>query len=336
MINELWTKIRGESIFITGGTGFFGRWLLSSLVNANKLLALDIKATILSRNPSIFRASCPELFLDGLVETVQGDVVDFDFPKGKFSRILHLATTSAQETFSGEDQLNKFHMLLNGTERVLKFAAQCEVKKILFTSSGVVYGELPSGMKHVPESYAGAPDTMDPASALGQAKRSAEFLCTYYADKYGFDYNIARCFSFIGPNLPLDLHYAIGNFIRDALWNDEISVRGDGAPIRSYLYMGDLVTWIVKLLVEKTNHAVYNVGSDQPISIRDLAYKVRDLIAPEKNINIQGDSSFSIGNFNRNWYVPNIDRARDELCLDSWTSLEEAIRLTSINAQESL
>ena len=328
-----WTLLRNETLFITGGTGLFGRWLLESLAHANRQQQLNLKATVLTRNIQAFRDQAPHLGNDPMFQFHQGDVRNFDFPAGQFSYCIHGATTSAAETFHGEDPLKKFDTLVEGTRRVLDFAAQCGTRRFLFLSSGVAYGVAPAGMAHIPEDYAGAPDTMDRNSALGQAKRTAEFLCTLYAQQHHWDYCIARCFSFVGPFLPLDLHYAIGNFIKQALLENALTITGDGSPVRSYLYMADLVSWILTLLLHGHSGQIYNVGSDRPISIHDLANLVRDTLSPQKEVIILRQTDCSIGNAVRNSYVPQIDKARQELALDVWTELGAAIRLTAASAR---
>jgi dTDP-glucose 4,6-dehydratase/UDP-glucose 4-epimerase len=328
---ELWEQLRNESIFITGGTGLFGRWILESLVSANQAFNLNFKITILTRNPGAFREQAPHLAQNPIINFHQGDVINFDFPKENFTYIIHGATTSANETFRGEDPLRKFDTLVNGTRHVLEFATSCKIKRFLFLSSGAAYGTPSTGVDFITEDYSGAPDTCDVNSALGQAKRTAEFLCTYYAEKHQWSYSVARCFSFVGPFLPLDIHYAIGNFIKQALFEDSITVKGDGSPIRSYLYMGDLVTWLLTILLEGSNGQIYNVGSDQAISIEGLAYLVRDTLSPKKAVHVLGQSTYSVGNIVRNRYVPSIEKARRELGLDVWTSLVDSIRSTVIN-----
>ncbi|MBU1689244.1 MAG: NAD(P)-dependent oxidoreductase [Gammaproteobacteria bacterium] len=328
-LDDLWDGLRNESIFITGGTGLFGRWLLESLAHANRDLHLNLKMTVLTRNAQAFQAKAPHLANDPAIDFHRGDVRDFAFPKRHYSYIIHGATTSAEETFRGEDPLCKFDTLVAGTRHTLEFAAQCHVKRFLFLSSGVAYGVPPAGIDFITEDYSGAPDTTDVDSALGQAKRTAEFLCAYYAQKNGWGYSIARCFSFVGPFLPLDIHYAIGNFIGQALFEDEITVQSDGSPVRSYLYMADLVNWLLTLLLKGKNGQIYNVGSDQAVSIRGLAYLVRDVLSPHKPVKVLGQPNASVGNAVRNRYVPSIAKARAELGLDVSVALNEAIRRTS-------
>jgi dTDP-glucose 4,6-dehydratase/UDP-glucose 4-epimerase len=326
---DLWEALRGESIFITGGTGLFGRWLLESLVHANHVLQLGLHVTILTRDAQAFKTKAPHIALAPGIDLHEGDVRDFEFPKRRYSLFIHGATTSADETFRGEDPLRKFDTLVEGTRRTLDFAVHCQAKRFLFLSSGVAYGTPPAGIDFIPEDYAGAPNTTDVNSALGQAKRTAEFLCAYYSQTHGLNYSVARCFSFVGAFLPLDIHYAIGNFIGQALHEDEITVKGDGSPVRSYLYMADLVTWLLTLLLKGENKQIYNVGSDQAISIRELAELVRDVVSPHQPIRVLGQSNASVGNALRNRYVPDIRKARQALGLDVWTPLSEAIYLSA-------
>jgi len=320
-----WSELSGESIFITGGSGFIGSALLYSLIESNKSKELNIRVTVLTRKVSKFKIKHPEIVKSSFITLLEGDVRNFDFPKEKFSKLFHLATTSASETFNGEDQLRKYKTLVEGTERVLQFAALSNVNKIVFTSSGVVYGELPVGIDTVSETYLGSPVTYSPSTALAHGKRGAEFLISYYAEKFGIDFVIARCFTFVGPKLPLQLHYAIGNFVFDAIHNEKIRIKGDGKAYRSYLDVNDLTVWLLRLMSAECKDAIYNVGSDKSISMLNLAKKVRDLIAPKKDVQVYGDTLHSVGNFSRNYYIPNIDRAKNELDLKVWIEIDEAI-----------
>lgn len=331
--SNAWSELNGNSIFITGGTGFFGSALLYSLLLSKEHKHnLDIQITILTRNIKSFKIIHPILANANFISLIEGDITDFEFPKNKFSKIFHLATTSAAETFNGEDQLSKYKTLVEGTERVLQFAAHCNAEKVIFTSSGVVYGNLNKDMATVDEIYTGSPDTTLISSALAQGKRGAEFLISYYADKYDFEFVIARCFSFVGPSLPLNLHYAIGNFVYDALYKDSVEIKGDGKAVRSYLDVSDLIVWLLRLMTRNCNHKIYNVGSDESISIAKLAELVIDIVSPKKKLIIHGDSRHSIGNYNRIYYVPNIDRIKFEHKVDVWIGLDKAIKRLKFNA----
>ena len=99
-----------------------------------------------------------------------------------------------------------------------------KVSRLLLTSSGAVYGPQSTEMDSISESYLGSPDPSNPLNAYGLGKRSAEQLCSLISKKYGFEIIVARCFAFVGGDLPQDKHFAIGNFIRDALYRDNITI----------------------------------------------------------------------------------------------------------------
>jgi len=330
--SHLWDSLRSASIFMTGGTGFFGRWLLEGLRYVNEYHNLDLKVTVLSRQPDPFVESAPHLANYHSFDFVCGDIRSYKYPTCDITHIIHAATTSAHETFNGENPLNKFNLLVDGTRHTLNLALERDVKNILFTSSGVVYGggqERLGEPAGIFETNLVAPSLSDPASALGQAKRAAEFLCTLHADEYKVNVNIARCFSFVGPLLPLGLHYAIGNFIRSAIDNTQITVKSDGLSVRSYMYPSDLVVWLLTMLLENKGNQVFNVGSDDPVSIKDLAFRVRDLVSPNLKVTIKGNAAQARDNHRRDFYVPDINRAKDQLGLDVWTNLDGAIIKTA-------
>lgn len=323
---NLWEELRGRRIFITGGTGFFGAWLVESLLWANDQLSLDARAVVLSRDPEAWARKMPHLASHPALSFHAGDVRNFAFPEGRFSHVIHAATrVSAQ--IDAEDPLLMLETIVDGTRRALEFARHCGAAKFLLTSSGAVYGRQPSDLTHIPEDYSGAPDTMEPGSAYGQGKRLAEQCCSLCSRKYGLDVKIARCFAFVGPYLPLDAHFAIGDFIRDGLRGGPIVVRGDGTPYRSYLYAADLAIWLWTILFRGVSCRPYNTGSDADLTIADLAREVATVIAPTAEIRIADTPKPGRP---RQAYVPSICRARDELGLGITIPLAEAIRRTGV------
>jgi len=321
---ELWYELRGQRLFITGGTGFFGCWLLESFIWANEKLNLHAQATLLTRSPDAFRVKAPHLAGNETVALLQGDVRAFDFPSGTFSHIIHASSECNPANAPLPSNL-LFQANVQGTTKVLELSQQCSAKKFLFTSSGAVYGKQPPEITHLPEDYTGAPLTTDSASAYGQGKRASEFLCATTATS-GFEVKIARCFAFVGPYLPLDTNFAIGNFIRDALHRDSPQITGDGTPHRSYLYAADLAIWLWTILFQGKSCRPYNVGSEKDLSIGELAKIVAEIITPGLPIEIAQEHIY---NKPIERYVPMVQRAKNELGLQEFITLSDAIQRTA-------
>lgn len=323
--SDIWDGLKGKRLFLTGATGFFGSWLLESLTFANQRLDLNASAVVLTRDPGGFRRSLPHLADDPAIVLVAGDVRDFAFPEGAFDLIFHAATTNARETFAGESSLRKYETLAMGTRRVLDFAVQSGARRMLFTSSGVVYGPQPKDLDRIPEDFAGGPVRGYPQRALAEGKRAAEFLCEAIGETSGIAITIARCFSFVGPRLPLDLHYAIGNFIRDALRGGPVVVQGDGTAVRAYLYAADLTIWLWTILFKGSPGGIYNVGSEDALSIAELARFVANCLPNPPEVHIIGRPAPGAL---PDRYVPSTQKAQKELGIGMWINLECAIRRT--------
>lgn len=321
----LWRELAGERLFITGGTGFFGKWMLEALLHANARLGLRIGALVLTRNPEGFGREMPVVVTNPAIGLHRGDLTNFSFPDGTFSHVLHMGTTSSTATFNDEEPLAKFANIVHGTQRTLEYAVRCRATRFLHTSSGAVYGRQPEDVAFIPEDFQVAPDPANTAAAVGHSKRIAEFLTAAHAEKHGIQATNARCFSFIGAHLPLDIHYAVGNFIRDALAGGPIVVRGDGTPQRSYLYAADLVIWLMTIMCRGTSGGVYNVGSEEDVTVGELAHRVaRHAPAPVEVTIVRSAPASPM----RDRYVPSTERARCELGLTTLIPLDDAIART--------
>jgi dTDP-glucose 4,6-dehydratase len=321
---RLWNSVKGKTIFVTGGTGFFGIWFQMSFVYINRKQDLQANMIVLSRDKQSFLLKHPFLANYKEISYIEGDIATFDFPDTNIDYIIH-AATEASAHLNIHSPLIMFNTIANGTKRVLDLAVNKRVNSFLFISSGAVYGNQPFNISHLSEEYLGAPDLLRATSVYGEAKRMAEVLCTVYHAQYQLNVKIARCFAFVGPFLPLHSHFAIGNFINDLLHKKHIEIKGDGTSSRSYLYVADLMIWLWTILFEGKGNTAYNVGSDQPISIQELANKVINIGDDDTGLSvIKLKESLLISNR----YIPSIQKAKNELGLQVYTDLDCAIKKT--------
>lgn len=303
---------------VTGGTGFFGKALLRHYLSQEFVASSEI--VVLSRNPNIFLASYPEFSGHSSISFLQGDIQQRDsLPWGNsYTHVLHAATEST--IGPSLTPLQRYDQIVEGTRNILDLAVATGARRFLLTSSGAIYGPQPADLASIREDWPGSPPIAEASTAYGQAKRAAEHLCALFSNQYELETVIARCFAFVGADLPLNVHYAIGNFIRDALTADALTVSGDGSPLRTYLHQSDLAHWLFTLLEHGRPGQAYNVGSDEVISIAALAYLVRDLLAPDKPVHILGQPGAA-----RNSYVPDICKIKHDLGLLVTIPLAQAI-----------
>jgi dTDP-glucose 4,6-dehydratase len=301
----------GKRLFITGGTGFFGKSMLDYRWRHPEWVWSKADWTVLSRSPENFIVKNSVLAKQQRVSFIAGDVRDFAFPEGRFDVIIH-AATSAVTTLSDDEMIS---VICDGTRHVVDFAKTVGCGKIVLTSSGAVYG--------LRTSPADETDECSPVTAYGKGKLQAEQMLL----DSGLDVKIARCFSFVGPYLPRTIHYAIGNFIQNCMDGKPIVINGDGTPLRSYMYADDLVEWLFAILERGESGRPYNVGSDKALSIRELAESVRDIFGTKNDIVVKGKSDPDAV---PSVYVPNITRAGSELDLEMKIQIENAIKLSAM------
>jgi len=323
----LWTELRGAHILVTGGTGFFGRWLLESLLAANVHFNAGLQATVISRDPTTFLKKMPHLAAARSLHWVQASVATLQpetFAQQRFDGVIHLATEadSAATIAAPEQAVN---VITGGTRRALDVAVATGAQRFLFASSGSVYGRQPADLALLPETFAGRPDVTlktDAYAISGEAKRQAEVLCAEVAATCGLQAVIARGFTFAGPGLPLEGKFAFGNFMRDALAGRPIVLTGDGTPVRSYLHAVDLTIWLWTMYALGATGRAYNVGSEHAVTLRSLA----ELIAEECGVaEVQVLQTPPPGQLPHR-YVPATARARAELGLSETISLPATIR----------
>ncbi|SIO67936.1 NAD-dependent epimerase/dehydratase family protein [Paraburkholderia phenazinium] len=323
LTGDVWRALSGTRWFVTGGTGFIGSWLLEVIQHANTSVSADIDVVVLSRAPQRAIESASHLFgPGGRISLIAGDVTTFATDIGAIDVCVHAATDVA-DTTKAADYQRIFDSGTLGTRRVLDAAIAHGASRFLLTSSGAVYGTQPPELERVPESYGGAPDPLDYRTAYGQGKRAAEWLATAAVSRGLPNVAIARIFALLGPGLPLHGPFAAGNFIRDALAGQPITIR-DGRPVRSYLYASDACIWLLHILLTGANGGAYNLGSERPVSIADLAGTIERLFDREPRV----EASKALPNSLPPRYVPDTSKARTGLGLAEYTSLEAGLTKT--------
>ena len=321
---DLWEPLRGQAVFLTGGTGFFGSWLLESFAHVNRAFGLNARAVILTRDPGRFRQRVPHLAGDSSIQFITGDILGRDLnPRDTCSFFIHAAASSDAREYI-RDPLGALDTVVLGTRVALTLARETGARRFLFVSSGAVYGPQPPDVSHLPETFrAGAPDCTDPGALYAEGKRAAEMYC---ACAPGLETMVARAFAFVGPGLPLAQHFAVGNFIGDALAGRPIEIKGDGTPLRSYLYAADLALWLWTILLRGAAGRVYNVGSDAALPLSEVAETVArcasDLPVPVRVARVPDPGTPPTR------YVPDVSRTKTELGVGETFPLDAAIRRT--------
>jgi nucleoside-diphosphate-sugar epimerase len=319
-------RLKGARLLITGGTGFFGIWLLEGLLYAIEQGHLDLSISVVSRDPARFLEGAGRHLSDRKgITWIKGSLLDFDTGAGPFSHILHAASESNPD---GRPDWSLRHMTaaISGMQRLIDMAASQRSEGLLITTSGAVYN---SGERLADRRFVEGPGSLGDFSSekhvYGQSKRMMETMLSVTAQQVGYRALIARCFAFVGPYLALESNYAIGNFMRDALAGKPIVVSGDGTPLRSYLYAADLVIWLMAILARGQSGRPYNVGGEKAYSIGELAHLVNRCAGGHSDVIIR---QAPVPGAEPSAYLPDIGRARADLGLEPFVGLEDAVSRT--------
>ncbi|MEI7698929.1 MAG: NAD(P)-dependent oxidoreductase [Planctomycetia bacterium] len=318
------TTLAEKRILITGGTGFVGSWLLEALLHFNRTAALNLQLFVLTRDVQRWQQSRPHLASDPAISPIIGDILtpgewESQLPS-RFDLLIHGAFDSGQRPGT-IPRLQVLEAILEGTRHVVSAAVVRSVQRVLFVSSGAVYGPLPPESDSFSEDSFSGPDPMAAHSAYAEGKRAAEAWGAAYCEQHKIDFVSGRLFAFAGPYLPINQHFAFGNFLRDALAKQTIQVSGSGQSVRSYLYGADLAAWLIRLLILGRDGRAYNVGSDVPVTILQLAHLVAKLAGRPGDVIVEAQGRTGHDSI----YVPNVTRARLELGAEVLVSLEDSI-----------
>jgi len=318
-------KLTKKKMLITGGTGWFGKWLLQTIIYLNKNHNFKISAYIPTRSVEKFKNEYPEIYYHDFLNFFNYDVNSSTLDCEKCDFIIHSAVSADSKLYK-EQPLLISDTIVNGTKNILDFAVKNNPEKFLFISSGAVYGKQPYDMSNIPESYINCKmDILNPLNVYHEAKRYAEQLCAIYIKQFGLNITIARPFTFFGPYQNLDTPFAITDFIKNCIAGQDIEILSDGSTVRSYMYAADLPMWLFKILLDGKVNEAYNIGSNASITIKDLAENIVKLFNPKLKVVIKGEK---ISKEKVNIYVPAINKAINELGLRLSFNFEKGLKRT--------
>lgn len=274
------------TLLVIGGSGFFGKSILDAYWrgllepwNINKIIVMARNATTtLNKHPElIYPSSVSTVGTDSsrMVELLDADICTCtSLPPSDY--VIHAAASTDARNYLSSPQAEREN-IQKGVSNFCSLAKRfLKDSKILYVSSGAVYGQQPVHLQFLAEDAPLLPINSLPINKqdYAAAKRDGELLIKQLGSD-GLNVIIARCFAFVGKYLPRDQHFAIGNFIRDGFNKKPIEVKAKTIVYRSYMYADDLVIWLMTLTsLASHSCSIFNVGSDEKISIHELARKI--------------------------------------------------------------
>jgi dTDP-glucose 4,6-dehydratase len=310
--------VTGRSLLLIGGSGFFGKSFLDAFRRGLlKPWSID-HIIVVARGASNLRHDHPPLIKHG-VSLVDADVGRAEsLPSADI--ILHAASTTDARRYAECPQEERSN-ILSAVDNYARIAERLHRgRRIVFASTGAVYGQQPSDLAELPEDHA-LGDThklIKHKRDYAEAKRMSEERIAALGAS-GANTAVARCFAFLGFYLPRDQHFAIGNFFADGLAGRPVRVHARKAVYRSYMHTDDLVRWLMTIAeAASPDCPIYNVGSDEALTVGEVAALVARRFAVPAEIPPITDAAIDR-------YVPSIAHAQAELGLRLSFNTETAI-----------
>jgi nucleoside-diphosphate-sugar epimerase len=316
--------LRGQHLFLTGGTGFLGAWLLELAAVLNQRHAFGLKITVFSRNARNFARQWPHLGgLEG-VHFQEGDIRYLAELPRDARYIVHAAALTDRRLFASQPGAVAETNGL-GTLRILRAANLLEdLQKFVLLSSGLVYGRQPWETPRIAEDFSGPLRSDEVTSVYAESKRFAEIAAQCAISESKLPVVTLRPFAFVGPYQSLQLPWAVTDFIRDSLNGGPIRIMGDGATVRSIMYGSDFAFWVLAALAQGRPRETYNVGSPEGIDLAALAQLITRHFSPPPPIRTR----LGQAGHDRSRLVPVVDKAVRDLGVTITVPLPEAIERT--------
>lgn len=280
-----WSKLSGCNILVTGATGLIGGCLVEALMlNPNK----DYHVYASGRNEGRASKRFVEFANDSAFHFVKYDVLEPLESDVNFDYIIH-AASNASPNFFATKPVEVINSNIQGLSNLMEYGLNHGMKRMLYVSSGEVYGE--GDGRVFTEDYSGYVNSTSPRSCYPSSKRTAETLCVSYAQEYNADVVIARPCHTYGPHFTEADNRVYAQFIRNVLKGENIVMKSTGAQFRSWCYVVDCVSALLHILLKGENGEAYNIAdAHSNISIKELAEMIAGIGGKKVVIDLPSDA----------------------------------------------
>ena len=317
--------LRNQSLLITGGTGFMGKWLTEAVLLLNQDYSFNVKLYILARNIQDYKEEVPHLAKLSFIYFIEQDIRNISNLPEEISYVIHAAGSPDNRKHS-TNPLKTIDILYKGTHALLDACLRLpNLNKFLHISSGSVYGHFLTKTDKIKESETGTLNCNSVNAAYSEGKRLAETVCAVYRNQQKLPVVIIRPFSFIGPYQGLEKPWAINNFIRDGLLGGPLRILGNEETVRSYLYGSDMAFWLLQALANGKTGATYNVGGEEPVSLKVLSGKIKSMFPQKIDILVKYSKQYSAA---PSIFVPDITSIKSDLKIQQEIDLSSSLEKT--------
>lgn len=278
-----WEKMKNKTILLTGAAGFIGYYLTMAMLIRNDLYGDNIKVLALMRNGEKAKKRFGDALNRSDITLLVQDVCSEIKTDEKADYVIH-AASQASAYFFENDPVGTIDANLTGTYKVLEYAKACGAVT-LFVSSLKIYGALHTGKMKIEETDIGYIDHTSYKNCYAQGKRASETLCASFHKQYGLSIKIARPSYIYGPS-SLNDDRVWAQFIANIVRNQSILLKSAGAPYRSFCYVTDTATALLKILLDGKDIYPYNISAEHSnVTIRNFAKAAVEAF-PERNLSL--------------------------------------------------
>jgi len=322
---ELLEVLKNQSILITGGTGFMGKWLTEAILLLNKDHRFNIKLYLLARDIQDYKEEVPHLANQSFVNFIEQDVRNVSTIPDDIQWIIHAAGTPDNRKHLS-NPLKTMDVFYKGTQAVLDACLRLPgLKKFVLISSNSIYGHQTNPLNDIREDQLGILDPNSVNSTYAESKRISETIGAIYRNQQKLPVVIVRPFAFIGPYQELDRPWAINNFIRDSILGGPIRILGNENTVRSYLYGSDMAFWLLITLANGKTGAIYNIGGKHSISLKALSEKITSNFSNKIEVLVKYSKKYPL---NPSVSVPNTDSINRDLKVKQLIDFDLALKKT--------